>query len=257
MSFFNRFLASVGIGAAQVNTMLQKDKYTIGEEVRGVVKIIGGEVEQSIDEIYISLMTQYKREINDKKVTETVPIAKFLISKPFIIKPREQLDLNFSFVLPNGTPITNKRTPVWLVTGLDIKNAVDPKDEDLIEVLPHPYMQVTFNALNELGFRLRNAECEYAPKLGRTLPFVQEFEFVPTSNFKRHLDELEIIFFINDTEMELLMQIDRKARGLAGSFLERFDLDESFVRFRLDKASLSYGSQYVANQIFNILNKYI
>ncbi|MGE7055864.1 sporulation protein, partial [Paenibacillus glucanolyticus] len=36
MSFFNKMLASVGIGAAQIDTHLEKSSYYPGEEVRGV-----------------------------------------------------------------------------------------------------------------------------------------------------------------------------------------------------------------------------
>ncbi|GAA3326685.1 hypothetical protein GCM10020331_063590 [Ectobacillus funiculus] len=40
------FLASVGIGAAKVDTVLQRDEWAVGEEVKGLVHIAGGAVEQ-------------------------------------------------------------------------------------------------------------------------------------------------------------------------------------------------------------------
>ena len=54
MSFFNKVFASVGIGAAKVDTKLEKDRVMPGEEVRGIVEIRGGNTEQNIDDIYLS-----------------------------------------------------------------------------------------------------------------------------------------------------------------------------------------------------------
>ncbi len=85
---------------------------------------------------------------------------------------------------------------MWLHTGLDIKNAVDPTDEDYIRVQPNRMMNEVFRVMENLGFRLKEAECkEVAHYVRKNLPFVQEFEFVPTSGeFRGKLDEVEMIF---------------------------------------------------------------
>lgn len=93
----------------------------------------------------------------------------------------------------------------------------------------------------QLGFRLRKAECEQASRRIRTTyPFVQEFEFIPTSSLYRgRLDELEIVF-LSQTEQsaDILMQVDRRARGL-GSFLsEAFETDESHIRLSITTQDL-------------------
>lgn len=41
MSFFNKMLASIGIGGAKVDTKLEKSAYTAGETIRGQVEIYG------------------------------------------------------------------------------------------------------------------------------------------------------------------------------------------------------------------------
>ena len=179
MSFFQRMLASVGIGAAKVDTRLETPRLRPGDEVRGTVFIRGGSVEQRIDGIYLQLMTRYIVEKDDHKIPQTAIIGKFRITEPLVVRPNETIDLPFSFVLPLDTPTTRGGTPVWLKTGLDIDNAVDPTDHDHIEVDPHPYAQAVLDAVQSLGFRLRKAQCEYASRLGGRLPFVQEFEFAP------------------------------------------------------------------------------
>jgi len=57
MSFFNKVLASVGIGAATVDTILEKEEVMFGEEIKGIVNIRGGNTEQRIDDIYLTINT--------------------------------------------------------------------------------------------------------------------------------------------------------------------------------------------------------
>ena len=57
MSLFNKVLASVGIGAATVDTKLERDQVDPGEELKGVVEIRGGNTEQRIDDIYLTINT--------------------------------------------------------------------------------------------------------------------------------------------------------------------------------------------------------
>ncbi|NQD67677.1 sporulation protein, partial [Bacillus haikouensis] len=46
MSFFNKVFASFGIGAATVDTKLEKSSYKAGETANGVVEIRGGSTSQ-------------------------------------------------------------------------------------------------------------------------------------------------------------------------------------------------------------------
>ncbi|WP_274361827.1 sporulation protein [Paenibacillus thermotolerans] len=258
MSFFNRMLASIGIGAAQVDTLLDKQRYAIGEEVRGIVKLRGGNVDQHINTIYISVMTQYAKEIDDRKVYNTGEVGRFLVTDPFTLAAGEVKEIPFSFLLPSGTPLSVGRTPIWLKTGLDISSSVDPTDDDRIEVSPSAEMRTVLDAVSELGFQLRKADCEYAPRLGYGA-FAQELEYYPVSGpFRGKLDELEVIFVPNRSggPLEVLLQIDRRVRGLASLFSEAMDLDESFVRVRLDAALLSGGARAVAGELESVIRRY-
>ena len=57
MSFFNKMLASVGIGSAKVDTKLEKSSYEAGEQIKGEVEIYGGNVEQQVNAIYLTIYT--------------------------------------------------------------------------------------------------------------------------------------------------------------------------------------------------------
>lgn len=252
MSFFNKVFASVGIGAAKVDTKLEKDRVMPGEEVRGIVEVRGGNTEQNIDDIYLSLHTTYIREADDKKYTATAQIDRFKLTQSFIIKENELKEIPFTFRLPLEMPLSMGRTKVWVSTGLDIKNAVDPGDKDYLTVVPNQLMHGVFNAISDLGFRLREAECEQAPRhLRRTMPFVQEFEFVAASGpFRGRLDELEVIFYPNnENEIEVLMQVDRRARGIGGFLSEAMGMDETYVRMNIHASDLPSLKQNFQNMI--------
>ena len=73
---FDKLLSSIGIGAAKVDTRLAKKSYTVGETIEGEVFIKGGKNEQDIDNIQLTLMTDYVVEVDDKKVRRSVALDK-------------------------------------------------------------------------------------------------------------------------------------------------------------------------------------
>ncbi|WP_270169022.1 sporulation protein [Paenibacillus sp. SYP-B4298] len=259
MSMFKRMLASVGIGAARVNLMLHDSSVSAGGTLTGVVSIQGGDVDQQVDDVYAYLKTHYVKERNDSKVNVEHTITKYQLTGKLNVAAGQTYELPVSLQLPPTTPVTWGRVPVWIQTGLDIKNAFDPEDQDRIQVTPHPDTAIVLEAVQRhLGFRLREVELEYAPRYSSKtgLPFVQEFEFVPATQFRGQLDELEIFFFPHSNGVELLLQIDRKARGWSGWLSEKMNMDESFVKLNLDRVQLNQGSAYVAQQLKQVISRY-
>ncbi|MEK3808575.1 sporulation protein [Metabacillus sp. SLBN-84] len=255
MSFFNKILSSVGIGAAKVDARLASDRIALMDEVKGIIHVQGGNVEQQIDEIYLSLQTSYLKETDDKKYYQNATITKIKINEPFVIMANEVKEIPFAFQLPSDTPITLGSSKVWLETGLDIKGAVDPSDKDRIEVLPPAIVQTVFAALRDLGFNLRKAENEAAPyHLRKRLPFIQEFEFYPTAGpFRGKLDELEVVISnISPQGVELMLEIDRRARGLGGFLSEALEMDESLVKVMIPNAD----QQAIRRTLEDVIHRY-
>ncbi|KGR90742.1 sporulation protein SpoOM [Ureibacillus massiliensis 4400831 = CIP 108448 = CCUG 49529] len=243
MSFFNKMLASVGIGSSKVDTKLEKSSYEAGEIVRGEVEIYGGNVEQTVDAIFLTLYTTYIKELDDTKYTSKAPIEHFRVSEGFKIGPNERKTIPFSFQLPYEMPITVGSTRVWIKTELDIKSGADSEDKDYIEIRPSRIASSLLNAVTDLGLTLRKADCEKASyRYGGKYPFIQEFEFVPVSGpFRGILDELEIVFLAqSENAVEILMQVDRRARGFGGFLAEALDADESNVRLTFTLQDIPY-----------------
>ncbi|MCE4047330.1 MULTISPECIES: sporulation protein [Bacillaceae] len=255
MSIFKKALASVGVGAAKLDTVLKKSDYLPGEQIEGEINITGGNVAQNIDAIYVRLYTQYEIERDDKKESQTALIGEFLAAGAFTIEAKEKKVIPFSSVLPYDIPFTIGRTKVWISTGLDIKQAIDPNDVDHINIVPSPFTRGVFHAFEELGFHMKSGGCKEAGRAHRMrLPFVQEFEFVPVSgSFRGKLDEVELVILTaTENELDVMLQIDRKQRGLSGLFAEALDMDESYVSLRIHKQELAD----LKGNLYHLINKY-
>jgi sporulation-control protein len=257
MSFVNRMLASVGIGAAKVDTILERDTYSPGEMITGVIKIEGGKIDQNIDHINLYVMTEFYREVDDKKIRDTAAIEKVTVASGIVAKAGSKQELPFSMRLPYDTPYTAGNTPVWIKTGLDIEMAADPSDHDQIRVQPDSETSAIFDAIEDLGFRLRKAYCGSAPRyMRRRLPFLQEFEYVPVSGAHAgKLDELEVILVPQADSIELFMEIDKRGKGLFGMLEEAMDIDETKVRMTFTRDDLRNPAA-VRREIEHTLNKF-
>jgi sporulation-control protein len=254
---FKKLLAKVGIGAATVDTRLYDDLLAPGEMLNGEVHITGGDVSQEIEDIYLYVATQYKREIDDSTVTEECVLVQYRLSERFTLQPKQETRIPFEVQLPHETPVTLANQPVYLRTGLDISRAIDPGDTDYIQVRPHPLMQLVLDATESLGFQLYKVDCEYNPHFGGNYPFVQEFEFRPVGKYQGYLDELEIVFSLYLDQLEVFLEIDKRARGF-GSFLEEaFDMDERYVRFQVTPDYLELPLEDLEATIDDIIQSYL
>ena len=228
---FKRLLSSIGVGAARVDTRLERDELVPGEQVHGAVEVRGDGSEQEVNGIHLEVQTHYKRESGDSTITETATIERFSVSGQRTIGANSREEIPFDFRLPYDTPLTLGRSSIWIRTSLDVSMAIDPSDSDNITVRPTHAMRSVLESMESLGFRMRNAENEELPyRLRRRLPFGQELEFVAGSGeFRGRFDEVELVMFPSEDSVDLFLQIDRRARGL-GSFLsESMGTDESYA----------------------------
>ncbi|WP_079529539.1 sporulation protein [Halobacillus hunanensis] len=243
---FKKLMARAGIGAAKVDTQLEKLEFQPGEAVDGKVVVQGGEVDQEIDQITVFLMTEALREADDKKIKETVKLDEYRISEAFVIRAKETKEIPFTIEIPIHAPATLNRLPLWFETGLDMPMALDAGDRDYIKVSVHPYTESILEAAErDLGFRLKKVEMEYSKRHG----YVQEFEFLPGGEFRGYLDELELIFFLDHQGVRVFMQVDRKARGLGGLFAEALEMDESNIQLYFSKDELEAGASSLARKL--------
>ncbi|MGC9403925.1 sporulation protein [Vibrio genomosp. F10] len=236
MSFFKKTLASFGIGSAKVDSVLQQEVLYPGQGVNVTIHVYGGSSEQEIDNIELKLCCRYVEEVTTepgknsegqrtRRVNKTHTLAEWTLPYAFTIKSGEERDFNVELDVPLNTPVTIGDAKVWLETGLDISMSIDPTDKDILTVRPDPLMDGIFTALEEQGLRIRQVECEAVK--GFELPFVQEFEFVPTTGpYHGRWREVEIVAHHTESELKLWFEVDRNRKGAKGMLASLLGLGE-------------------------------
>ncbi|WP_396610577.1 sporulation protein [Haloferax sp. S1W] len=229
-----KVLASIGIGNATVDTVLPSETVRPGETIDAEVHITGGKVEQDIGAIRFEIETRYRTEDGYQETD----IGRFTLAEGLTIEPGQEETRPVTIDIPYSTPITRGQIDVWIETELDIDLAVDPEDKDYLDVRPTPRLQAVFDAMDDLGFSLRSAECEADPYGRYTTDqrFIQEFEFKPSSGpFRGALDEIELVARPGPDELTLFVEVDRRG----GLLSELADVDERKVQTTIQSADPS------------------
>jgi sporulation-control protein len=252
MSVFGKALASLGVGAAKVDTRLEKAQYRQGDTIRGEVFVQGGQTAQSIDEIYLYLIVQYHHEGTQHDYV----VSEFRLTDAFEIAPLETKVIPFQFELPLDTPVTTGGSFVYLKTGLDIKMAKDPTDTDGIEVLPHPLVDAVLTVVERAGFRLSGVDFAFDKFYSRH-PFVQEYVMAPQGAFEKLVDELYLVFYPQAQEVDVIMAIDRKAVDLMSSMEEALNLDERMVRFTVTRQEIEKSPRALETRITELIRQHL
>ncbi len=223
---FKKMLASVGIGSAKIDTVLQTETLKPGELIQAQIFVKGGKVEQSISGIELSLMTEVQEEMEDEEgevqeYESSFEIERWHIAEKFTLVPGEERVFDFEAVLHPETPITtlecrNNKSHVWLQTGLEIDVALDASDRDYINILPNHAMSCVIDAMHDLGFELVKTDVEkgYINSHGfeTRSGCYQELEFKPARMGLWGFNEVEVSFVSNEQQTSVMLEIDRVMR---------------------------------------------
>ena len=241
---FKKLLASVGIGAAQVDTILETDTLMPGQPFRASIEITAGDVEQDISGIELALVTHAEVETDDGEHTENVKLQKWQIKDSVSLTPGQTLSVPFEGVLHHETPITainchDNRCHVWIATGLEINLALDASDKDALNIVPTDAMRTFVGALENCGYYLHSADVEKGYLRGdgfsSTSGAYQELEFRPESGGFFGTKEIEVSFVPEADRTHVLLELDRTFRGdgFMSFTLEHSDLNPSALEEHL------------------------
>lgn len=227
-------LSRIGIGAAKVETILNQNAAAPGDQIGATVHVEGGNEAQDIDAINLVLMTTYR---TDDGVSIGV-LSSQKANEAFTIKPGEKKAFDVRVAIPRQTPLTIGRTNVWLRTGLDIEWALDPRDQDQLQIVPNPHMQTLFEAVENLGFDLHEAECKQVLS-GFNLTFAQELEFKPKRGpYAGHINEIELVMQPGEHSMDVRMEVDARMSGIGGLLGGETESKRGFSFNELDRESV-------------------
>ncbi len=232
------FLRRLGVGGAEIDAVLDEAQAEPGGSVSGTLHVRGGESDQTASRAVVEIVARVVRKSGDDEHHVDEAIAGVQLPGPIPLGRDHALP--FRIDLPLHTPVTSigGHNFVWLRSGLDVPWAVDPGDTDALEIFPNHAQANVLHAMESLGFRLAKVDIEPRSSwFGRK--WVQEFEFHPTQRGQFRFDEIEIVFEgQHGPHVELLIQLDRAARGLGGLLMELTDTDESWVGAQIDASSM-------------------
>ncbi|MGA8941917.1 MAG: sporulation protein, partial [Thermoactinomyces sp.] len=147
------FLASLGVGAAKIDLVLDTSTLTMGEPVSGKIHLQGGEAEQQIEglNVHFCLASSYKKGDQVRHVNETIATIP-IDNEKFIIYPGEKKEYDFYFKCPEGLPISSINTRYFFKTDLEIRSGIDAQDRDFISVEPSGLLKNFLEGFSRLGF---------------------------------------------------------------------------------------------------------
>ena len=244
-------LARFGIGGAKVVTRLERARYHQGETVQGEIFVQGGQVRQRIEEIYLYVVVKY---VQEGRIRSYVMRERRLVES-FEVGLQESKVVPFDIRLPSDAPITVDGTVVYVKTGLDIGMAFDPRAVDGIDIEPHPMIDHVIQALSKIGFEQKGVECEYNQYFSRH-PFVQKFHFTPSERYRDYIEQLSFIFYVDEEELQVIMEVKQRATDLFSSLEEALQLDQRLTRFSITE-EITKDRKALEKELLKHLKAYI
>ncbi|MCV6589421.1 MAG: sporulation protein [Marinobacterium sp.] len=218
---FKKILASVGIGGAKVDTLVNTTEVQPGGKLPIEVVIMGGDVDQSISGINLALMTRIKFETEDGEGHRNHTLQRWQLDQVFEVEAGDRRVIPMELDIHPEVPLTAldchyNQSRVWLQTGLEIDMALDADDVDPLLVVPTPTMAAIIQAAHNCGLHMFKADVEQgtvnAPNFSSSLGCYQELEFRPHNGFTT-LNEVELTMVPREGGVHLLIEVDRMLRS--------------------------------------------
>ncbi|SHF12780.1 sporulation-control protein [Seinonella peptonophila] len=232
---FKSLLASLGVGAARIDLILFGDCVNMGDEIKGKIVLMGGDVEQVIEGLYVdfNLESRYTDHDTVRKVHEVIqriPIFK----DEFTIEPKQTEEFPFSFTCPLDLPVSSVSTRYYFQTNLEIKQGIDSKDRDYVEVYPVGLLDNFMRGFHRLGL-IHYAE-GYTGRGGK-----QIIQFQPTDWLSGEFDEIVFDYQPSYTVNGIggFYELDKKTSGVMGALADHLDLDEAKGRYHFSPQQLA------------------
>jgi sporulation-control protein len=233
---FKKVLASIGIGAAKVDTVLHTEHLQPGQKFSAEVIVQAGDVEQDISGLELVLMTKVKVESEEGDYFIDHILDKWLIIDKRTLTPGEELRIPFEARLHSETPITEisqglNQSLVWIATGLNIDFALDAKDKDPVYVYPNEAVKALMSAMKKLGYKLVKSDVEKGylntTNFSSSSGCYQELEYKPTGLKVFGPREVELSFVPEALKTHVLIEIDRRfsSDGYADLTIEHDHVD--------------------------------
>jgi sporulation-control protein len=243
---FQKVLASFGSGGAKVDARLLDRSVRPGGTLHGEVLLAGGQVDQEVDSLGVTLLARVESEAGNGRPAQVVdlPFQTVQLAGRELIRAGAQVRVPFEVQMPWETPITTvfgkylTGMAVGLQTNLNLSGSiVDPQDVDAVSIEPLPAQHRILDAMSRLGFQFNRASLEKNRLDGvdQQLPFFQEIHFAPSRPFAGVFHDLAVSFLARPRDVQVVLDLTKKVRvtkggglGMRGqSFLGSFVVDDA------------------------------
>lgn len=215
---FKKMRAKMGLGGgAQVDTIIQTPEIRPGGSIDGIIECKGGSADFEVRGVNLELQALAEYEDSEGRTQHTwMDYSKVRVSGGFTLSPGSQQTLQFSLPVPISSPFNRvggqsfAGVRLRVKTKLDIPGAVDPGDEDAVEIHGLDLHEAIVSGLIGLGAGLKSSDVERQRVRGSELPFIQEVEFTAPPHHRDRVKELEVVFLTGHSDVEVLIHIDKK-----------------------------------------------
>jgi sporulation-control protein len=232
---FDNVLASVRIGAAEVDTLLETDTVRPGDTLPVQVVVEGGKVDQDIETIELELET--RRYLDEGR--DSYELSSHHITGAFTVEAGDRKVFESEIPIHPETPVTTlnakkNRAEVWIDTDLEIDRAIDADDTDYLNVAPTEPVAAMLEAIEQAGHRLHEVAVDNdriaTNDAQAQQPVDQEIVFKPTGD--RSYKELEVHFVPREDVTHVLLEFDYRIRSEEFESMQVYHDDYSVEELR-------------------------
>jgi sporulation-control protein len=227
---FQKVMASFGQGGATVDARILDRHVRPGGTLHGEVLLTGGQVDQEVESLAVTLLARVERETTNGSPPDVVdlPFQNVQLAGRELVRSGAQIKVPFEVQMPWETPITTvfgkylTGMAVGLQTNLNLsRTVVDPQDVDAIPIEPLPAQHRILDAMSRLGFTFRSANLskERLDGADQQLAFFQEINFTPSPAFAKVFNEVTVSFLARPRDVQVVLDVNKRVRVTKGGGL--------------------------------------
>ena len=227
---FQKVMASFGQGGATVDARILDRHVRPGGTLRGEVLLAGGQVDQEVESLGVTLLARVERggDNGDQPTQVDLPFQNVHLAGRELVRAGAQITVPFEVQMPWETPVTTvfgkylTGMAIGLQTNLNLsKTVVDPQDVDAIPIEPLPAQHRILDAMSRLGFQFRSANLvkDRLDGADQQLPFFQEINFAPSPGFAKIFEEVAVSFLARPRDVQVVLDVNKRVRVAKGGGL--------------------------------------
>ncbi|MGH3877908.1 MAG: sporulation protein [Actinophytocola sp.] len=227
---FQKVMASFGQGGATVDARILDRHVRPGGTLRGEVMLTGGQVDQEVESLAVTLLARVEHESTNggEATVVDMPFQNVHLAGKEMVRAGAQIKVPFEVQMPWETPITTvfgkflTGMAIGLQTNLNLsRTVVDPQDVDAIPIEPVPAQHRILDAMSRLGFQFSSANLvkERLDGADQQLPFFQEINFTPSPSFAKVFHEVAVTFLARPRDVQVVLDVTKRVRVRKGGGL--------------------------------------